>query len=426
MLLQEENQRETSSIVTGSYDAIAMAIKPQGSIKPQFKGSSRRTVDNNVTCEFCHMPGHLKDKCYCIHGYPTWDKLFGKSKPKYLSVKNTVVADVSQTSPNVALQSSVGESVSSGLHMSSDTLPLSDGQGMTSHFVQQVHSVQSADPHQWIIDTGATDHVTPFLHLLYEPKESNAAVQLPNGEIAVITHSGCLKLPEAFTLRNVLCIPSFAYNLLSISNLIQGNDSQVNFMDGKCFIQGSRWSKKVELGCQVDGVYLLHFESLIATCLSSQFADVSLVAHVANSDIWHTRIGHVPASILKFLSVQCKNTASEGTKCIIKTPTGLSYFSIDDFDSEIFDEIPTTELTDVSSELPTYSMPSTVTPLLPSLPVLLPPVPLRPQRNRHVPVKLLDYTGLPSTLATDSFVSYVSNPKSSAAILEPQTYKQAV
>lgn len=42
------------------------------------------------------MPGHMKDRCYCIHGYPTWHKLFGKpkTKPKFLASRNSVVANV--------------------------------------------------------------------------------------------------------------------------------------------------------------------------------------------------------------------------------------------------------------------------------------------------------------------------------------------
>lgn len=28
------------------------------------------------------MTGHTKDKCYCIHGFPSWNKLFGKPKPR--------------------------------------------------------------------------------------------------------------------------------------------------------------------------------------------------------------------------------------------------------------------------------------------------------------------------------------------------------
>lgn len=74
------------------------------------------------------MPGHLKDNCYCIHGYPTWHKLFGKQKPKpkFLTTKGSVVANVTQSSAN---SGSGGDSVSTGVPLSqSDGLTLSDEQ----------------------------------------------------------------------------------------------------------------------------------------------------------------------------------------------------------------------------------------------------------------------------------------------------------
>lgn len=64
------------------------------------KGNVQKRVnDSNIICEFRHMTGNLKDKCYCIHGYPSWHRLFGKPKPKpkLLSTKSSVVANVSQT-----------------------------------------------------------------------------------------------------------------------------------------------------------------------------------------------------------------------------------------------------------------------------------------------------------------------------------------
>lgn len=67
------------------------------------------------------MPGHLRDKCYCIHGFPAWHKMFGKPKPKpkLLSPRGSVVASVVHDSSNT---------VSAGLQSSSDGLNLSEGQ----------------------------------------------------------------------------------------------------------------------------------------------------------------------------------------------------------------------------------------------------------------------------------------------------------
>ena len=46
-------------------------------------------------------------------------------------------------------------------------------------------------------------------------------VQLPNGELAQVTHIGTVVLSSSLILKNVLCVPSFSFNLLSISSLTQ-------------------------------------------------------------------------------------------------------------------------------------------------------------------------------------------------------------
>ena len=48
---------------------------------------------------------------------------------------------------------------------------------------------------------------------------SYTVVKLPNGEAALMTHVGTLKLSSHITLTNVLCVPSFSFNLISVSAL---------------------------------------------------------------------------------------------------------------------------------------------------------------------------------------------------------------
>lgn len=130
MLLQEKSQREVS---TGTVsEAIAMAVKQSGYAKPQVKTSTQKR-DTYLICDFCHMTGHLKDKCYFIHGYPSWHKLFGKPKPKprLSNPKSSVMASVVQ--PTIPSQWSETNNDPVGLGgqaqlFSKEELNLSDGQ----------------------------------------------------------------------------------------------------------------------------------------------------------------------------------------------------------------------------------------------------------------------------------------------------------
>lgn len=49
---------------------------------------------------------------------------------------------------------------------------------------------------KWIIDSGATDHITPNLHYFssYKPLAQDSFITMPNGEQAKIHHIGNIQL----------------------------------------------------------------------------------------------------------------------------------------------------------------------------------------------------------------------------------------
>lgn len=63
----------------------------------------------------------------------------------------------------------------------------------------------------WIIDSGASDHMTSLKSLLFniQPLTVPCLVSLPNGYKVKVTNSGSLTLFHNFTLHNVLYVASF-------------------------------------------------------------------------------------------------------------------------------------------------------------------------------------------------------------------------
>lgn len=70
---------EISFVKSGN---AAMNVKSSNSGKFRSKSMHNSAKNTSMICEFFHMSGHLKATCYCIHGYPSWHRLFGKPKPK--------------------------------------------------------------------------------------------------------------------------------------------------------------------------------------------------------------------------------------------------------------------------------------------------------------------------------------------------------
>lgn len=96
-------------------------------------------------------------------------------------------------------------------------------------------------------------------------------------------------------LENAFCIPSFRFNLLSVSKITKALNCSVIFLFGHCVFVDLQVNKHIGLGRKRDGLYYL--EPTLEIFASS-------VTHSDAVDLWHWFLGH-PAPILssKFTSL---------------------------------------------------------------------------------------------------------------------------
>ena len=66
---------------------------------------------------------------------------------------------------------------------------------------------------------------------------SHCVVEFPNGESTHVTHIGSVKLSASLILEHVLCVLSFSFNLLSVSQHTQKLPLCLVFLSQFCFIQ---------------------------------------------------------------------------------------------------------------------------------------------------------------------------------------------
>ncbi|XP_074368142.1 uncharacterized protein LOC141708419 [Apium graveolens] len=81
MLLQEENQRDISTvgIMTESL-AMNVRLKSNSNFKPK---TVKKPADSSLMCDYYNLTRHTRDKCY-----PDWNRLYGKPKPKPINATN--------------------------------------------------------------------------------------------------------------------------------------------------------------------------------------------------------------------------------------------------------------------------------------------------------------------------------------------------
>lgn len=128
---------------------------------------------------------------------------------------------------------------------------------------------------------------------------SSSCVQLPIGSSTLITHIGSCTIYHDAKLTNVLYIPNFCYNLISISKLTKDLNCFVSFYPRFCLFQDLSSGKIKGIGKEQGALYILHF-SKNATSPSLNTVDTSIhtTATTKSSLLWHARLDHASLSKL--------------------------------------------------------------------------------------------------------------------------------
>lgn len=102
------------------------------------------------------------------------------------------------------------------------------------------YSLMSLNTDCWIIDSGASDHMchdlTMFTNCRHNPNIRHM-VTVPDERKLAIHTIGDIFLPNGIKLINVLHVPHFKYNLISVQKLTSQSAYTMIFNTSGCFIQ---------------------------------------------------------------------------------------------------------------------------------------------------------------------------------------------
>ena len=132
---------------------------------------------------------------------------------------------------------------------------VTSGSTQQGDFYPIINLYASKRTNMWIFDSGATDHVTCSLDNFCSYKEINLiVVHLPNNAKVTATHIGSVQLNEKLLLKDVLFIPTFGYNLISISKLVSCLNIDVVFTQDLCVIQDTNTKERIGLASTYAGL----------------------------------------------------------------------------------------------------------------------------------------------------------------------------
>ncbi|GJZ94042.1 retrovirus-related pol polyprotein from transposon TNT 1-94 [Tanacetum coccineum] len=127
----------------------------------------------------------------------------------------------------------------------------------------------------------------------------NLTLGHPNGTLAKVSAIGCLRLTTNVVLFDVLVVPEYNVNLMSVHKLIKDSKLFVGFDETKCYIQDLNLVKTLGSGSKARGLYLFDVKQSGESIVG--LSNSTFVCH-ASKQLWHNRLGHPADQVLSVLS----------------------------------------------------------------------------------------------------------------------------
>ena len=200
-------------------------------------------------CSHCGRTGHSKDRCYELVGWPesvaarTRGGRIGRSSrgrgsrgAGRGSTRGGFAANVGGQRYNASTEGGEPERASAPTltdEQWSQLLTVLKGSKATSSTEKLLGMYGAND---WIIDSGASNHMSGNLSLFFDCHDISSPVGLPNGKSTTATKEGKIRLCDGLILENVLFVPTLTCSLLSVSQLLEKQKLIVIFSDKFCII----------------------------------------------------------------------------------------------------------------------------------------------------------------------------------------------
>ena len=276
-LNEEDEKPEASAMISRHRHSQTSQDRPKVTNPKNSNHSDKPTYK----CTHCNQTGHSKSRCFELIGYPDWwdpTRHRNSKRPSTTAVAKTKEDDAPPTS--------------SALLTTADT----GGKAFTT----STPVLNSA----WIIDSGATDHMTFDVRQVtnLNPSSKNC-VSTANGNTTPVIGEGSSHLTNTLNLDSVLVVPSLDYNLLSVSQITTTLSCVVIFWPDHCVFKDIQTRQTIGYGVKRGKLYYLDLQSETSSRLQQAFAVESTGSpkKIAEILLWHRRLGHASFGYLKKL-----------------------------------------------------------------------------------------------------------------------------
>ncbi|KAL6565862.1 hypothetical protein OROHE_004917 [Orobanche hederae] len=329
LVVQDERVRTASARTEEKPEIVSFAVRTGG----RGRGRVERPDKSKSFCTHCKKNGHEITQCFEKIGYPDWwedrsrtDGGTGRGRQSSTTGRGRTGGNVIHA--NAAVTSIDGVPGRETLATPSTQLFSEDQwKALASVFGNLTLSNDRLsgkfNGNLWIIDTGASNHVTGNLSLLFDVKNIVCIVGLPDGKKVRAIKEGSVQLSNTITLNHVLYVPRLNCSLLSVSQLCDDLQSRVIFDSQKCAIQ-DQMRELIGMGSKRDGLYYFKEESLINT--------VKVDKEISDLVMWHNRMGHPSEKVVKLLAPvrNCRGSLNKACEVCFRAKNPRDSFPLSD------------------------------------------------------------------------------------------------
>nr|KYP68907.1 Retrovirus-related Pol polyprotein from transposon TNT 1-94 [Cajanus cajan] len=116
---------------------------------------------------------------------------------------------------------------------------------------------------------------------------------------------GSIKINDDIFLHNMLYIPMFRFNLLSLLTLINNNPFRFT-MESNCFVlQDLKTLRTIGTAKQQQGLLVFEFPTFNSDCISN--------CNSVTYETWHKRLGHIPVFVYRLIANKIKLSSIDST-----------------------------------------------------------------------------------------------------------------